>query len=60
MSRIDYALKVIGKHRDKLTRQQIKTLCGQAKAGNPDAALRGLDKLLAKEGQNEQRIECCG
>lgn len=49
MNRIDYALKTIGRHRDKLTRQQVKTLCGQAKAGNPDAALRGLEKLLAKE-----------
>lgn len=49
MTKTDCALKAIGKHRDKLTRQQIKTLCGQAKAGNPDAALRGLEKLLAKE-----------
>lgn len=49
MTRIDYAMKTIGKHRDKLTRQQVKTLCGQAKAGNPDAALKGLDKLLTKE-----------
>ena len=48
MSRIDYALKIIGRHRDKLTRQQIKTLCGQAKAGNTAAALRGLDKLLER------------
>lgn len=50
MSRIDYALKIIGKHRLELTRQQLKTLCGQAKAGNTAAALRGLEKLLARGG----------
>lgn len=49
MVSVDAALRAIKKHRDKLTRQQVKTLCGQAKAGNPDAALRGLDKLIAKE-----------
>ena len=48
MSRIDYALKTICKHRDKLTRQQVKTLCGQAKAGNTEAALKGLARLLEK------------
>ena len=51
MTRIDYALKVIGKHRDKLTRQQVKTLCGQAKAGNTEAALKGLARLLEKGEQ---------
>lgn len=48
MNRIDYALKTIGRHRDKLTRQQVKTLCGQAKAGNTEAALKGLARLLER------------
>ena len=50
MGRIDYALKIIGKHRLELTRQQVKTLCGQAKAGNTTAALKWLEKLLSKGG----------
>lgn len=50
MVSVEAALRAIKKHRDKLTRQQIKTLCGQAKAGNTAAALRGLEKLLAKGG----------
>lgn len=33
-------------HRDKLTRQQYKTLRGQVLAGDPDGAMRGLRKLL--------------
>ena len=51
MVSVDVALKAIKKHRDKLTRQQVKTLCGQAKAGNTDAALRGLARLLEKGAQ---------
>lgn len=33
----------------KLTTQQYKTLRGQVLAGNPDAAMRGLRKLLTKQ-----------
>ena len=36
----------IWKNRKHLTRQQMKTLKGQIKAGDTDAAMRGLDKLL--------------
>ena len=50
MVSVETALRAIKKHRDKLTRQQVKTLCGQVKAGNTAAAMRGLDKLLAKGG----------
>lgn len=46
------ALRTIEQHRRQLTRQQFRTLMGQAKAGNPDAALRGLDKIL-KRGQEK-------
>lgn len=48
MVSVEAALRAIKKHRDKLTRQQIKTLCGQAKAGNTAAALKGLDRLLER------------
>lgn len=48
------AFKVIEAHRHQLTRQQLQTLRGQVKAGNPDAALRGLDKILERSVPNER------
>ena len=33
----------------KLTKQQRRTLEGQIHAGNPDAALKGLRKILTRE-----------
>lgn len=35
--------------KQKLTRQQYKTLKGQILAGNADCAMRGLAKLTSKE-----------
>lgn len=35
--------------RKKLTAQQYKTLRGQVFAGNPDAAMRGLRKILTRQ-----------
>lgn len=43
---INLAIKEIKRNRRNLTPQQVATLCGQAKSGQPDAALRGLQKLL--------------
>jgi len=43
---INLAVKEIKRHRRNLSPKQIATLCGQAKSGQPDAALRGLHKLL--------------
>ena len=40
------AVKEIKRNSCGLSRQQIATLCGQAKAGDPDAALRGLHRIL--------------
>ena len=48
------AFKAIKANCHHLTRQQFKTLMGQAKAGNPDAALRGLEKII-KRGQTNER-----
>lgn len=42
------ALKVYQRH---LTRQQYATLRGQVLAGEPDAAMRGLQRLLHKVGE---------
>ena len=47
---IGLALKEIKRRRRNLSPKQIATLCGQAKAGNPDAALRGLHKILQEKG----------
>lgn len=35
--------------RDRLTRQQYKTLRGQVLAGDPDGAMKGLHKLLMQQ-----------
>lgn len=37
--------------RDRLTRQQYKTLKGQILAGDSDGAMRGLRKLLMKNAR---------
>jgi hypothetical protein len=36
----------IDKNGNRLTRQQVKTLRGQVKAGDVEGAMRGLDRLL--------------
>lgn len=38
--------------RHKLTRHQYRTLRGQVFAGDPDGAMRGLQKLLLLQGTN--------
>ena len=43
------ALKV---HRHELTWQEYKTLRGQVLAGEPDAAMKGLRRLLKRGGRN--------
>ena len=48
----EWAIRAIEQHRNRLSRQQFKTLIGQAKAGNPDAAMRGLDKILGRGQEN--------
>ena len=51
MPSVDIAIKRIKSYRDRLTKQQVRTLCGQAKAGDTDAALKGL-KTLLERGRN--------
>lgn len=46
---VRYLLK---EYRHLLTRQQVKTINGQSKAGNEEGALRGLNKILRKQGVN--------
>lgn len=42
------AMELIKAHRDKLTRQQLRTLKGQCKAGDIDGALKGLHRILKR------------
>ena len=47
---ITAALKEIRQHRNRLTRQQIRTIKGQVLSGDIDGAMRGLHKLTGGEG----------
>lgn len=47
--------KLIKKYRKLLTRQQVNTLNGQIKAGNEEGALKGIKKILKRQGVE---IEC--
>ncbi len=38
------------KYRGYLTRQQIRTLAGQIKAGDANGAMNGLSKILERKG----------
>ena len=42
--------KLIKEYRDLLTRQQVRTIIGQYKAGNEEGALKGLIKILRRQG----------
>ena len=48
MNQLEATLNTLLRHKRLLTKQQFRTLWGQAKAGNPDAALKGLEKLMAR------------
>lgn len=45
------AFQSIEQNKRHLTRQQFRTLWGQAKAGDPDAAMKGLEKLIARRNR---------
>jgi hypothetical protein len=47
-----YALGFLLNHKRRLSRQQYKTLKGQILAGDPDGALRGLQRILILAGSN--------
>lgn len=47
----EYAFRAIERNRTRLTRQQSRTLIGQVKAGYPEAALKGMSKLLQEESK---------
>ena len=41
---------IIKEYRHLLTRQQVTTINGQVKAGNEEEALKGLIKILRRQG----------
>ena len=41
---------LIKEYKSYLTRQEVKTINGQSKAGNEEAALKGLKKILRRKG----------
>lgn len=43
-------MKDLKKYRDVLTKQQYRTLKGQIISGDKDAAMKGLNKLLKRNG----------
>lgn len=43
---IQKILRLLRNHRRTLTRQQIKTIRGQALAGDVEGAIKGLSKIL--------------
>ena len=48
--RVEMIRKLLKQYRHLLTRQQIKTINGQDKAGDKEGALKGLQKILRKQG----------
>lgn len=44
------ALRILSEHKAELTRQQLLTLRGQNLAGNADAAMRGLARIVQGGG----------
>lgn len=51
---LHYLMKSLYVHHSKLTRQQFRTLKGQALSGDIDGAAKGLKTILkAKEKENE-------
>lgn len=52
-SRIDFFIESLKSYRDVLTKQQMKTLRGQAIHGDLDGAKRGLKKLVERAENDE-------
>lgn len=42
-------LRRLAKYKSQITPQEMRTLRGQIKAGNIDAAWRGLNKIMARQ-----------
>ena len=49
MTRLSVTLQAIKANAGRLPRQQVKTLRGQALAGDIDGAIKGLEKILKRK-----------
>lgn len=49
------ALRLIESNKKQLTKQQRRTLVGQTLAGSPDAAIKGLRKILYRNEKRKER-----
>lgn len=45
------ALRALREYRGTLTRQELRTLAGQIKAGYAEDALRGLARIMARKAE---------
>lgn len=53
-------LRRLAKYNGLITPQEMRTLRGQIRAGNIDAAWRGLNKIMARQAAKPPDISCCG
>lgn len=49
-------IKQLKAHQGELTRQQIRTLKGQALAGDAAGAMKGLQKILERKARNATKL----
>ena len=49
------AYMILKEHRHEISRQEIKTLYGQIRSGNAEAAIRGLATLLERREKNAKK-----
>lgn len=47
--RIEQAMRELMRRKNELTRQQFRVIRGQIRAGDVDAAMRGMEMLLKRE-----------
>lgn len=47
--RIEQAMRELMRRKNELTRQQFRVIQGQIRAGDVDAAMRGMETLLKRE-----------
>lgn len=59
LDKTNKAAREIKSHRDKITFQQYRTLMGQLKHGDVDAAIKGLNKILKRGTGNEKCRKNC-
>lgn len=50
-------IKIIDKHKDKLTKQQYKTLRGQCLAGDIEGAMKGFNRLMRRKKADKPKSE---